>query len=54
MMFRVEKQEMTNKTFRLPLKLVQELQCVAQNKGVPLNKLVQLCCEYALENLDKE
>lgn len=53
-MFKVQKQEMTNKTFRLPLALVQELQKVAQNKSVSLNNLVQQCCEYALKHLDKE
>jgi len=53
-MFKVEIPEMVNRTFRLPLKLVEELQTVAQNKGVSLNKLVVQCCEYALENLDKE
>ncbi len=52
-MFKVEKTEMTNKTFRLPLKLVQELQTIAQNKGVSLNNLVQQCCEYAIKHLDK-
>lgn len=52
-MFKVEKTEMINKTFRLPVKLIQELQTVAQNKGVSLNNLVQQCCEYALSNLDK-
>ena len=52
-MFKVEKPEMINKTFRLPLKLVQELQMVAQNKEVSLNNLVQQCCEYALKHLDK-
>ncbi len=52
-MFQVKKTEMTNKTFRLPLKLVQELQIVAQNKGVSLNNLVLQCCEYALRHLDK-
>ena len=52
-MFKVEKIEMINKTFRLPLKLVQKLQIVAQNKGVSLNNLVQQCCEYVLNHLDK-
>ena len=53
-MFKVEKNETINKTFRLPMKLIQELQFVAQNKGVSLNNLVQQCCEYALKNLDKK
>ena len=52
-MFKVEKIEMINRTFRLPLKLVQKLHIVAQNKGVSLNNLVQQCCEYALNHLDK-
>ncbi len=53
-MFKVRKPEMINKTFRLPLDLVQELQTIAQNKEVSLNNLVQQCCEYALLHLDKE
>ncbi len=53
-MFKIQKTEMINKTFRLPLKLVKEMQVIAQNKGISLNNLVQQCCEYALENLDKE
>ncbi len=53
-MFKVDKPEMINKTFRLPLKLVQQLQIVAQNKKVSLNNLVQQCCEYALANLDED
>jgi len=50
-MFKIEKPEMVNKTFRLPLELVETLQTVAQNKGVSLNNLVKQCCEYALANL---
>jgi len=53
-MFKVEKPEMINKTFRLSAKLVRELQIVAQEKGVSLNDLVRQCCEYALKELDKE
>ncbi len=52
-MFKVKKNEMINKTFRLPLELVQKLQTVAQNKEVSLNNLVIQCCEYALKNLEK-
>lgn len=53
-MFKVEKPEMINKTFRLPAKLVQELQILAQDKGVSLNNLVQQCCEYALKHLEED
>ena len=51
-MFKVEKIEMINKTFRLPLNLVQELQTIAQNQNVSLNNLVQQCCEYALKHFE--
>lgn len=50
-MFKIEKPEMVNKTFRLPVELVETLQTVAQNQGVSLNNLVKQCCEYALANL---
>jgi predicted HicB family RNase H-like nuclease len=49
-MFEINKPEYTNKTFRMPLELVQELQKTAQTKDVSLNYLVIRCCEYALEN----
>jgi len=51
-MFDVKKPEMINKTFRLPLPLVEKLQEVAQSKGVSLNNLIIQCCEYALKNLN--
>ena len=53
-MFKIQKQEMVNKTFRLPAKLVQDMQVIAQAKGVSLNNLVLQCCEYALKHLDKD
>ena len=51
-MFKVKKSEYVNKTFRLPIELVQKLEILAQNKNVSLNNLVIQCCEYALENID--
>ncbi len=50
-MFDVKKQEMVNKTFRLPLELVRRLETVAQQKGVSMNNLVFQCCEHALNDL---
>ena len=50
-MFSVKKIEMINKTFRLPLDLVERLSVVAQEKGVSMNNLVTQCCEYALAQL---
>ena len=51
-MFKVEKEEMVNKTFRLPKDLVEVLAEIAQNKGVSLNNLVKQCCEYAIDNIE--
>jgi len=53
-MFEIKKEEMVNKTFRLPVKLVQEMQTITQAKGVSLNNLVLQCCQYAIKNLDKK
>ena len=53
-MFRIEKPEMMNKTFRLPVDLVERMQKVAQEKGVSLNNLVIQSCEYALDNLEQD
>ncbi len=50
-MFKVEKTEMINKTFRLPIKLVERLLVLANNKGVSLNNLIIQCCEYALKHI---
>lgn len=53
-MFHVKRQEYVNKTFRLPVELVEQLETLAQNKNISLNQLVVQCCEYALENLEEE
>ena len=45
-MFKIEKVETINKTFRIPVELV------AQEQEVSMNSLVVQCCEYALNNLD--
>lgn len=52
-MFKVEKPEYTNKTFRLPNNLVNSLEQLAQEKEISLNQLVIQCCTYALENLER-
>lgn len=52
-MFKIKKTEHTNKTFRLPIDLVEKMESLAQNKGVSLNNLVIQCCEYALENIEQ-
>ena len=52
-LFKIQKQEMINKTFRMPAELVETMQTIAQNKGVSLNNLVVQCCKYALDNMEK-
>ena len=44
-------EEMTNKTFRLPVNLINRLNLAAKGGGVSLNNLVRQCCEYALGNM---
>lgn len=51
-MFKVEKTEYVNRTFRLPKDLVDQLSSVAQHEDVSLNQLVIQCCKYSLEHLD--
>ena len=53
-MFKVEREEFVNKTLRLPQKLVANLQKIADQKNISLNKLVILCCDYAIENMEEE
>ncbi len=52
-MFKVNKPEMVNKTFRMPAELVERLNIVAQEQKVSLNNLVCQCCEYALSNMSE-
>lgn len=52
-MFKVKKEEFTNKTFRMPNDLIEQFQSVAQDQSVSLNQLVIQCCQYALDNLEK-
>ncbi len=51
-MFKIKKTEHINKTFRLPVNLVEKMESLAQSRGVSLNNLIVQCCEYALDNLD--
>jgi predicted HicB family RNase H-like nuclease len=50
-MFKIQKEEYVNKTFRIPLDLLKELEYLAQKENVSLNKLVVQCCQYALDNI---
>ena len=54
-MFEVKQtDEMANKTFRLPVPLLEELTKVAEHKKVSVNNLVRQCCEYALANMSPD
>lgn len=52
-MFEIKKEEYINKTFRMPVNLVKQLESLAQNEKVSLNNLIIQCCEYAINNLKK-
>ena len=52
-MFKVNKPEYSNKTFRMPNDLINELEKLAQEKEISLNQLVIQCCKYALDNLEE-
>ena len=52
-MFQIKKTEYINKTFRMPVELVQKMEKFAKNQRVSLNNLVVQCCEYALENINQ-
>ena len=51
-MFKIEKNETVNKTFRIPIELSKKLQEIAQQQWISMNNLVVRCCEYALKDLD--
>ena len=51
-MFKIQKTEYSNRTFRLPKDLLDRLSAYAQKEEISVNELVRQCCEYALENRD--
>ena len=53
-MFKVQKEEYVNKTFRMPLGLLKRLETLAQQEKVSLNNLVIQCCKYSLDNLNED
>lgn len=52
-MLRITKTEYQNKTFRLPVDLIEKLAEAAQKNNVSMTKLVIELCEYGLENLEE-
>lgn len=53
-MFKVEKTEFVNKTFRIDKKLLEELESISQRENISVNALVIQCCKYALSNMEDE
>ncbi len=53
-MFKVKKQEYINKTFRMPVEMIKEMEVLAQSKEISLNQLVIQCCKYALDDLEEQ
>ena len=54
MAFKVEREEYVNKTFRIEKKLIDTLEKICDNKNISLNKLVVMCINYALDNMEDE
>ena len=54
MKLQIEKERYINKTFRLDRKLVREMEKICNDKGISLNKFVDICLRYAIEHLDRE
>lgn len=43
-----------NKTFRIPINIVEELERIAGECNTSVNKVVVQCLEYALENIQSD
>ena len=54
MAFKIDKAEFVNRTFRMPKKQVDMMEYVCNQKNISMNKLVLLCIEYALNDLEEE
>lgn len=53
-MLRIERDEYVNRTFRMNKKLVDRMEQVCNAKIISLNKLMVICVEYALDNLEED
>lgn len=49
-MFKVDRTEYVNKTFRMRKELVEELSQFTVENNISMNKLVEQCCRYALDH----
>ena len=46
--------ESVNKTFRIPVHVVEQLEYLAGKYNTSVNKIVIQCLEYALENISED
>ena len=46
--------ESVNKTFRIPVPIVEQLEQLAGKYNTSVNKIVVQCLEYALENISND
>lgn len=53
-MLKIEKKEYQNRTFRLPVSLIDKMAKISQDKNMSMNQLVITLCEYAIENLEDD
>ena len=51
-MLKIEKEEYVNKTFRINKKLIEPMEYVCGEKNISMNRLLVICVEYALNNLE--
>jgi len=54
MKLKIEKEEYQNKTFRLNKKLIKEMEAVCDKKSISLNKFIDICIRYAIQNLEND
>ncbi|MBQ3163193.1 MAG: hypothetical protein IJC02_01440 [Lachnospiraceae bacterium] len=55
-MFKLQKDnvEYENKSIRLPVSLIEEVQRLANKNNLSFNKVIIQCITYALENMEAE
>ena len=51
---KIEREEFVNKTFRLKMKLVEEVEIVCTQKNISMNRFVDIALRYALEHLEAD
>jgi len=52
--FKIERAEFVNKTFRFNIKLIREVETLCHQKGISMNRFVDIALRYVLEHLDDE